>query len=164
MSTINYKPYSSEDSTKLVVFQLDGQKFALPLNVVRRVIQIVEISALPNAPRYVCGIVNMHGEIISVINMRHVLGMPAKEVELSDKLLIVSSSSVQMALWIDDVHEVVEVLDKNLVNSEVLKYGDIKLKGIVKLESGMVLINDVEKFLDAKELEVLEKAINEIKL
>ena len=99
----------NEEFIKLVIFQIDQQQFALPLNVVERAIQIVEIQALPNAPKYVSGVINMHGEVISVINMRRLFGMQEKELEMTDKLLIVSSSKIEMALWIDEVHNVIEI-------------------------------------------------------
>jgi purine-binding chemotaxis protein CheW len=152
------------NSIELVIFQITNQKFALPLTEVNRVIQIVEIRTLPKTPKYVCGIINMHGEVISVINMRRLFGMPQKELELTDKLLIVSTSRIKMALWIDEVHNVIEIDTKDLVNSDEIKYGKKNIKGIVKLESGMVLLNDVEKFLNPEELEELENAIQEAKL
>jgi purine-binding chemotaxis protein CheW len=158
---MNFDDYKIIDFEKLVIFQINKAQFALPLNVVDRAIQIVDIQLLPNAPKYVCGIINMHGEVISVINMRRLFGMPEKELELTDKLLIVSTSRIKMALWIDEVHKVIEIDTKDLVNSDEIKYGKKNIKGIVKLESGMVLLNDVEKFLNPEELEELEIAIQE---
>jgi purine-binding chemotaxis protein CheW len=161
---MNLDDYKNVDFEKLVIFQINKQQFALPLNVVERAIQIVDIQSLPNAPKYVCGIINMHGEIVSVINMRRLFDMPQKELELSDKLLIVSTSKIKMALWVDEIHNVIEIDTKELVNSDEVSFGKKNVQGIVKLESGMVLLNDVEKFLNPEELEELEIAIQETKL
>lgn len=159
---MNLDDYKVANVEKLVIFRINNQQFALPLNVVEKAIQIVEIKSLPNAPQYVCGIINIYGEVISVINMRHLFGMPKKEVELSDKLLIVSTSRIQMALWIDEVESVIEINSKDLVNTDKIKYGKKSVKGVVKLETGMVLLNDVETFLNPEELEELEVAIQEV--
>jgi purine-binding chemotaxis protein CheW len=161
---MNLDDYKNVDFEKLVIFQINMQQFALPLNVVEKAIQVVDIQSLPNAPKYVCGIINMHGEIVSVINMRRLFDMPQKELELSDKLLIVSTSKIKMALWVDEIHNVIEINTKELVNSDEVSFGKKNVQGIVKLESGMVLLNDVEKFLNPEELDELEIAIQETKL
>lgn len=53
---------------KLVVFNLNNQKYALHLSAVETIIQAVEFTALPKAPKIVNGIVNFHGKIIPVFN------------------------------------------------------------------------------------------------
>ncbi len=150
------------DFEKLVIFQIDNQKFALPLSVVESAIQIVEIRALPKSPKYICGIINLHGDIVSVINMRSLFGLPEKEVELSDKLIIVSISGLKVALWVNLVNEVIEINERDIVSSDNIEYGGKSVKGIVKLENGMILLNEVEKFLNHEELKELELAIQEI--
>lgn len=147
---------------KLLIFQIDNQQFALPLTVVEKVIEIVEIRQLPKTPEYVYGIINMYGEIISVINLRSLFGLPSKEIELSDQLLIVSTSLFKHALWIDATDKIIEIDRNKIVRSEKLKYGKKFVQGVVKLENGMVLINDVEKFLSSGELKELELALKEV--
>jgi len=55
-----------ETPDKLVVFNLDDRRFAMPLSAVVRVERIVAITPLPRAPEIVLGVVNMHGQIIPV--------------------------------------------------------------------------------------------------
>lgn len=147
---------------KLVIFIVNKQQFALPLDVVERAIQIVELRELLDSPRYVCGIINMHGEVVSVINLRALFGLPRKEMELSDQLLIVSMSKLKMALWIDSVQDTIEINESSIVRSEEIKFGKKCVQGVIKLEDGMILLNDVEKFLDNKELEELGKALQSV--
>lgn len=53
---------------KLVVFNLNNQKYALHLSSVETIIRVVEFTPLPKAPKIVNGIVNFHGKIIPVFN------------------------------------------------------------------------------------------------
>lgn len=161
---MNENIFLGKQEIKLVIFQIDNQQFALPLSDVERAIQIVELRELPNSPKYVCGIINMHGQIISVINLRALFGLPAKELELSDQLLIVSTSKVKLALWIDLMHQVIGIEESDIVRSEVIKYGDKSVQGVIKLESGIILLNDVDKFLSPEELKELELAILEVNI
>ena len=66
----------------LVVFTRDNQKYALHLSAVETIIQAVEFTALPKAPKIVNGIVNFHGKIIPVFNIRKRFNLPDKETNL----------------------------------------------------------------------------------
>ncbi|OQX77618.1 MAG: hypothetical protein B6D64_08010 [Bacteroidetes bacterium 4484_276] len=146
---------------KLVVFQIDNQRFALPLPVVERVVQVVEIFPLPKMSDYVHGIINLHGKIIPVINMRFLFGLPAKEIELSNQLIIAITPSGKLALLVDSTHEVFEFDDDKIVKSDNIMYGMRYVQGVIKTDDGVVLINDVGKFLDPEELKRLENALKE---
>ena len=159
MSTNNIQ---EKEKLKLIIFQLDNQQFALPITVVEKVIEIVDIRLLPNSPKYIFGIINMHGEIISVINLRSLFGLKEKEIELSDQLLIVTTSVFKHAIWVDATDKIIEIDKSKIVHSEEIKYGGKYVQGVVKLENGLVLINDVEKFLSSDELKELELALKKV--
>lgn len=144
---------------KLVVFQIDDQRFALPLPAVERVVQVVEICPLPKMSDYVHGIVNLHGKIIPVINLRFLFELPTKEVELSDQLIIAITSSGKLALLVDSTHGVLEFDDEKIVRSDKIMYGMRYVNGVIKLDDGIVLINDVEKFINPEELKRLETSL-----
>jgi purine-binding chemotaxis protein CheW len=159
---MNLNNIQEKEKLKLLIFKIDNQQFALPITAVEKVIEIVDIRLLPKTPKYVCGIINMHGEIISVINLRLLFGLQEKEIELSDQLLIVSTSLFKHALWIDSTDKIIEIDRNKIVHSEEIKYGEKYVQGVVKLENGMVLINDVEKFLSSDELKELELALKKV--
>lgn len=159
---VNTKNKSETKLLSLILFQVNDLQLALPVADVERVIQIVEILDMPKTPKYICGMINMYGEIISVLNMRTLFGLPEKETELSDKLIIVSTSNIKLALWIDEVQNLIEINATDLVKAENINYSNKHLKGLVKLETGMVLFNDVEKFLEPNELEELLEALDRI--
>lgn len=66
---------------KLVVFTLDNQKYALHLSAVETIIRAVEFTALPKTPKIVNGIINFHGKIIPLFNIRKRFNLPHKELE-----------------------------------------------------------------------------------
>lgn len=77
-------------SSQLVVFTLDGQSFALDLGAVRRVVRAIEVTPLPNAPDIILGVINIRGELVSVIDLRHRFHMPTREIRPSDQFILVS--------------------------------------------------------------------------
>ncbi len=141
---------------KLITFKLDNQRFALPLPDVERVIQVVEMRKLPKMADYIYGIINMHGEILPVINIRLLFKLPVREIELSDQLIIATISSLKVALLVDSTHEIVEIKEEEIVKADKIMFGMEYVIGVVKLKNNMVLINDIEKFLSPEELKKLE--------
>jgi len=144
------------EKTDYITFLIGKQCFALPLNVVEQVVQVVQISSLPQRPDFLHGVIDFHGVIIPVVNIHFLFGLPSEEIKLSDQLIITKSASNLMALLVNTTQGVHAFQKNEIVKSHKLIYGEKAVKGVVKLKEGMVLINDIEKFLDLKELEELE--------
>jgi purine-binding chemotaxis protein CheW len=149
--------------SKLLIFQIVNQRFALPLDVVRKVIQVVEFTPLPKMSAYIYGVINYHGDIIPVVNMSYLFSIESKELSISDRLIIVSTSKGKLALLASIVHEVVEINHEDIVTPDRIIYGMNFIHGAVKLRDGMVLINDIDKFLSEDELKKLEEEIKKNK-
>jgi purine-binding chemotaxis protein CheW len=142
---------------RLVSFNLDDQKFALFLAAVMRIIRVVEITGLPEAPAIVLGIINIHGEIIPVFDIRKRFSLPRREMQLDDQLIIAHTSRGTVALLVDSVNDVFEVSEEKVVAGESILPGLDYIEGVVKTKDGMILIHDLEEFLSLAE----EKALNE---
>ena len=144
---------------KLVGFNIDKQHFGLPLDVVEKVVQVVWIQPLLKMPEYICGIINLHGEIIPVINVRYIFALSKKEIELSDQLIIATASNKKFALLVDSSREVIEINENDIIKSEQIIFGMRYVQGVVELDDGMLLINDIDKFLSEDELKNLEEVL-----
>src|SRR5690242_16165329 len=73
---------------KLMVFSLDDQYYALPLTFIDKVLQSVAITHVPKGYDNLLGIVNVHGEIMPVIDIRKIFGIPAKKIHLHDRFIV----------------------------------------------------------------------------
>jgi purine-binding chemotaxis protein CheW len=143
----------------LVVFSLDGQRYALSLKSVDRVIHIVEMITIPDGSGIVLGLVNIQGQVIPVLDLRRRLGLPGKEVELSDHLIIAHTSRWKMALVVDSVHEVIERSEQEILAAEKIFPGLEHIGGVVKLEDEVILIHDLEKSISINEEKALAEAL-----
>ena len=150
-----------EIKIKLVIFKIAQQGFALLLSNIERIVQIVEIKRLPKMPEHVSGIINLHGEIIPVINLRFLFNLPKKEIELSDQLIIANTSTRKIALLVDSTQDVVEFSEDKIIKSDKIMLGIQYIKGVIKLDGGMVFFNDLDKFLKPEELELLETSLKD---
>jgi len=84
------------ETLQLIVFTLDAQRYALHLSAVERAIRMVEITPLPKAPEIVIGVVNIHGAVIPVLNIRKRFRLPEREPDLGDQLIVAVQPG---ALW-----------------------------------------------------------------
>lgn len=151
---------NNDENQIIVLFKLDEQSYALYLSVVERVIPVVEITLLPKAPDIVMGVINFHGVIIPVINIRKRFNLPVREIELDDQLIIARTSNRFVALVVDSVIGVHELEHDQLVNTkEEFPYTDY-LSGIAKIENNIILIHDLEKFLSLDEQQIIDTALS----
>lgn len=150
------------ENNQVVVFNIDDKNFALYLKVVRRILPSVEITPLPGAPKVVLGIINLEGEVIPVFNTRLRFQFKMKEMELSDRLIIVQTKKRNVALLVDDVKDVIEIIGEDLVMSGDILPGQKYIDGVIKLEDSLILIHDVDKFLSLYEEEKLNNAIYDV--
>jgi len=144
---------------KLVVFRLDDQRFALHLSNVERIVRMVEINPLPKAPEYILGIINFQGKFIPVVNIRKLFLLPERDIDLNDQLIIANTSMRTIALWVDSVSDVVERTEDEIIRAEKILLDIDYVKGIFKFEDGMVLLQDLDKFLTLEEITLLKAAL-----
>jgi purine-binding chemotaxis protein CheW len=149
------------ETLQLVVFTLDEQRYELRLPSVERAIHMIEITPLPTAPEIVIGVVNVHGAVVPVLNIRKRFRLPERAPELGDQLIIARTARRIVALVVDTVIDVVAPPSGELVAPETILPQLEHLEGVVKLDDGMVFIQDLDVFLSLEEEQALAAAIEE---
>lgn len=144
----------------LIVFSLENQRYALPLSASERVVRMVAITPLPNAPDIILGVVNFHGKVIPVINMRRRFGLPEREPSLFDQLVIANTARRPVALVADAVLDVIAYPAQSRIAAKdilaVIEYVD----GVVKLPDGLIFIHDLDRFLSLEEEDSLSRVLD----
>lgn len=92
-----------------VVFAIDGQSCALPLEAVRCIVRAAALSPVPEAPQGVLGLLNFHGRLVPVYDMREALGYPAKPLAPQDRFLIVEDGTGLAGIRADAVSHIGKV-------------------------------------------------------
>jgi purine-binding chemotaxis protein CheW len=144
---------------QLVSFILGEQRYALPLQVVKRVLRVVEITPLPKAPDIVLGVVNLQGKVLPVINLSKRFRLPEREVSLSDQLIVAQTLQRPVALLVDEVTGVIEASTKSVTQSDAILAGTEFISGVMRSHDGMILIHDLESCLSLEEERRLDDAM-----
>jgi len=146
----------------VVVFSLDEPRYALYLSTVVRVVRSVEVTPLPKAPEIVTGVINFHGEVIPVIDMRRRFNLSSREIELEDQLIIAQTSKRLVALMVDSITTIRECNQILVVSAEqAFPFADY-LSGAAIMDDNLILITDLDKFLSLDEEKMLETAMLEM--
>jgi purine-binding chemotaxis protein CheW len=144
---------------QLVLFGLDSQRYALPLDVVERVVRAAAVIRLPGAPAIVHGAIDIHGEVLPVLSLRCVFRLRDRGIEPDDEFLVARTRSRLVALVIDSAHGVMECDAGDVITLDGTVPGLDHVRGLARLEDGLVLIHDLENVLSSADAEALDQAM-----
>jgi len=148
----------TDSTTQLVSFTIDNQLLAIPIAIVERIVRAVAVTPLGKAPHTIQGIIDYHGEIIPVLNLRKRLGFSARPIASSDRLMIIQTSNRRLAITVDTIQEVIPENKKRIPTAGLFP-ASIEAEGITRCSDGLILIYDAEKFLSVSEEIDLVKAL-----
>lgn len=100
--------FSGEGTLSLVTMWLDRQRFGIPVSSVRDILKDQAISPIPRAPEEVAGSINLRGRIVTVLNLRHQLGLPLQE-DAPRMFVVVEHQGEFSSLLVDKVGEVMNL-------------------------------------------------------
>jgi len=149
------------ESVQLVVFRLDEQRYALSLAAVERIVRAVEVTLLPNAPPIVLGAIDVEGHVLPVLDVRRRFGLRRREISPADQFLVARTAPRTVVLVVDEAQGVIERLQDEIIGSSQIAPGLEQFQGVVRLDDGLVLIHDLEKFFSLDEARALDDAINQ---
>ncbi len=146
---------------QLVTFQLGEELYGIDIMMVEGIVRVEDTRSIPNAPDYVDGIFNLRGEIIPIISLhkRFHLRRPvmSEEDELLSGFVIIRINGMKLGIIIDKVSRVVTVdLDKMQQPPQMLSgIGAEYIQGVFSREDGYLIILNIERLFDPKELQKL---------
>jgi purine-binding chemotaxis protein CheW len=139
--------------TQWVTFMLDNEKYGINVMQVREVLRNIEIAPVPGAPSYVLGIINLRGNVVTVIDTRARFGLPTVEINEDSRIIIVETMGQTVGLLVDSIAEVADIpksqieLTPNVGNDDSSKY----IQGVHSREGQLLILVAVEKVLSDEE-------------
>ena len=116
---------------------------------VQEVLRVTEIAPVPGAPDYVLGIINLRGNVVTVIDTRRRFGLPTKEMDDSTRIVIIEAEDQVVGILVDSVAEVVDLRASeietapNVGTEESSKF----IQGVASVDSELLIIVDLNKLL-----------------
>lgn len=134
---------------KYVGFSLDKGRYAIPVDSVVQIIRYEQITAVPTAPAYVKGVMNMRGEVIPIITIRERFGLPDLEPTRKNRIIVISCQNKSYGLLVDSVRELIELEEQEIEEAATASLG-LKAQlvhGIAKVGADLLLVLDIDQIL-----------------
>ena len=148
LSSERTRPMLPDGRGHIVVLGLGDTRIALRLSVVERVIRAVAVTPVADAPENVVGLVNVHGTVIPILDIRGVFGVSRKVIVPADLFVIAEAGQRRVAIPVEEVLGVVKpALGAAVAAGDILPGLGAFIEGAVTLADGMILIYDLERFL-----------------
>jgi purine-binding chemotaxis protein CheW len=144
-----------EGLEKIVGFKVSGQRFGIRLADINTIIRAVEVTPIPNSPEYLCGIIDMHGNVVPVISFHVRIGLPDRPTLIDDRFIIAKVPGKVIALRVDEVTGMIENVENHFLKADAIT-PDLEIHGIVRSKNGLLVIYDLEKFLSSDEISFLD--------
>lgn len=134
-------------SDALLVFNIGEQRLALSAISIERVIRAVAVSRPIRPSPALLGLINYGGKTLPVLNLRHSLGMPPRDIDPSDRMIIANTKDHSIVLWVDDVGEITEFKTDFINKTALVSTETTGICGTIADEEGLIYICDPEALL-----------------
>ncbi|MCF6096979.1 chemotaxis protein CheW [Thermovorax subterraneus] len=145
-----------DEEEQLVSFVVDGMECAFSIEDVREIIRLTDILAVPKAPDFVEGVINLRGIIVPVIDLRKKFGLKKADRDEHNRIVIVEISGRRTGLIVDSVKEVLKIKRSHIESTPEILVEEIEqrfIRGIAKFDGAnrMIILLSAEEVLSGKE-------------
>jgi purine-binding chemotaxis protein CheW len=136
-----------------VTFRLDKETYGVNVMQVQEVLRMTDIAPVPGAPEYVLGIVNLRGNVVTVVDTRQRFGLPPGDVDEATRIVIIETDRLIVGIRVDSVAEVVNLRASeietapNVGKDETSKY----IQGVYSRNGDILILVDLNKLLTDEE-------------
>ncbi|MCB1857817.1 MAG: chemotaxis protein CheW [Gammaproteobacteria bacterium] len=153
MTANTAQSHESDPIIQLVTFRLMDETYGIDVMQVQEVLRVSEIAPVPGAPPYVLGIINLRGNVVTVIDTRGRFGLSSGEITDSTRILIIESEGQVVGMLVDSVAEVVDLQSSqidptpNVGNEENSRY----IQGVATVGKSLLIVVDLNVLLTEEE-------------
>lgn len=144
---------------QIVGLRIGRETYGVPIALVREIVRVPEITAVPNAQKYVEGVINLRGKIISVVDLRKRFGETEVENNKKNRIVVVELENRTVGLIVNAASEVLKIPPSDIEPpSSVFLNGEVDyVTGVGKLKNRLVILLDLNKVLNSTELRHLDE-------
>lgn len=144
---------ANDEVLQWVTFHLENETYGINVMQVQEVLRYTDIAPVPGAPSYVLGIINLRGNVVTVIDTRSRFGLVASDTTDSTRIVIIEAEKQVIGILVDSVAEVVYLRTSEIDNApnvgtdESAKF----IQGVSNREGELLILVDLNKLLDEEE-------------
>jgi len=141
---------------KLIVFQLNGKEYGISVHYVHGIEKVQHITRIPGTAPFVKGVINLRGVVTPIIDLRKRFGIQECQYTDSTRVIIVALDDVEVGLIVDAANDVIDITEDSIEPSPVIVgvEEDEYVQGVTKVNNRLLILIDLAKILDKKELKI----------
>ena len=143
----------------IVGFRIGRETFGVPISLVHEIVRVPDITAVPEAPDCIEGVINLRGKIVSVVDLRKRFGEREIKRNKKNRILVAEVEGKMVGLIVDAASEVLKIpesevdLPPSLFEEDAMNY----VTGVGKLKGRLVILIDLNKILQKGDLRRLSE-------
>lgn len=167
-SDMMQQPLSADNDQRTVLspvtFRLGQQIYAVPIDPVVQIVEMVAVTSIPQADHAIEGVINYHGVTVPVVDLRRHLGLLCNSPGLDAHIMIVTVGERMVGLIVDQVIQVLELLEAHIAGVEDILpegLGEVPiLDGVIHTPQGTVILLDVDQLFLPRQVQALAQAVD----
>ncbi len=143
------KDQVNDEVLQWVTFQLEEETYGINVMQVREVLRYSEIAPVPGAPDYVLGIINLRGNVVTVIDTRSRFGLMQGEITDNTRIIVIESDSQVIGILVDSVAEVVYLRSSEIDTTPSVGTDESAkfIQGVSNRDGKLLILVDLNKLL-----------------
>lgn len=131
---------------QVVVFTLSNEQFAVETARVQGINDMMEITKVPNAPSYIKGLINLRGNVISLLDINLILDVEKLDTT-QNNIIILHIEEELVGIVVDKVDEVLEI-EEDVIERIEEEQRKLYVKGVINFKDRIVTLIDIDKLLE----------------
>jgi purine-binding chemotaxis protein CheW len=139
----------------IVGFRVGRETYGVPITALHEIVRVPEITAVPDAPHYLEGVINLRGKIVSVVDLRKRFGKPATELNRRCRILVVEHDGRLVGMIVDSATEVLKIPGNDIEAAPaMMQEGGLDcVTGLGKYKGRLIILLDVNRVLAIRDSE-----------
>jgi len=151
----------SSELLRYLEFSINNERFALPLLEVKEVIPVPETTAIPKSPEYFIGIMNLRGQVITILDLKKKIGLKDIEEENREQsTIILNIEDFNLGIVVDSINRVISpTIDqiKDIQTEDQMKKKN-GIKNIIQIDNDMIMLIDARELLEIDKFNQVKKS------
>lgn len=153
MTAVDSHEKTKGASSAFVTFSLADETYAIDVLQVQEVLKLTDIAPVPGVPDYILGIINLRGDVVTVIDARRRMMLPERELDDASRIVIIDVDNQNVGILVDSVAEVVQISPDAVDPAPAVGNDQTSrfILGVTSTAEGLTILIDINKLLSDDE-------------
>ncbi|MBI9017177.1 MAG: chemotaxis protein CheW [Phycisphaerae bacterium] len=139
-----------DNNIEIATFYVEDTLMGIDIQHIQEINRHLDTTTIPGASEFVHGVINLRGEVVTVLDLHNILGLNTTEITKQSRVVIVKTNEELVGLWVDRIADVVNVKSEEIEGAPANISGVDShfFEGVFKMESELLVILDIDKIMD----------------